>query len=120
FALDGLERLVPGRRFTLDQRLGQPVGVAVQAAQGRALGADEPLAQRVFGVASYARDRAVVVQGEFQPAQGFAEGTGAERRAVGHRDTPCKWFLFRHGLPPREDAMTQGVMTGRGRAWPEP
>jgi hypothetical protein len=79
-SLDGGERLLPAdlppQVALPDQRPAQAVGVLVQLAEARALGADEALAERVVPVAPHARHVPAVVDGQRQAADGFAQGAG--------------------------------------------
>src|SRR5690606_15278725 len=82
----GVERLLPGglAQFAVDadERAAQPVGIGVQGAEGRALGADEALAEHVVAVAAGAGDPAAL-DGEGQAAGGFAQGADTQGGA-GH------------------------------------
>jgi hypothetical protein len=80
--LDLGPRLVERRRHQLTaaahQRRGQAVGIVVQLAERHALGADEPGAQDVVGVAADAQDLGPV-GGDREPAGGLAQRAGPER-----------------------------------------
>jgi hypothetical protein len=92
--LDLGERLVPAdldeRAVPLDQRPPEPVGVLLELAEGRPLGADEPVTEHVVAVAADARDSLGAVaadEADLQATAGLAERAGAERGAglgVGH------------------------------------
>jgi len=79
----GLDQ-VPGG--VADQRLPDAVGVVVQLAQCRALGADEPAAEHVVTVAADAHDLLAAVgarpQGDLQPAGRLAQRAGTQGRAL--------------------------------------
>lgn len=75
-ALDLGERLVPAdrdeRAVALDQRRAQPIGIAVQLAERRALGAQEARAQHV-GIVTADPDDAIAVDRDVEPAAGLAQ-----------------------------------------------
>jgi hypothetical protein len=83
---DRVERLLPGglAQFAVlaDEGGAQPVGVAVDGAEGGTLRADEPAAEHVLAVTAGPGDPGAV-DGEGQPAGGLAQGADSQGGA-GH------------------------------------
>ena len=113
------------RAVALDERPAQPVGVLVELLEGRALGADEPVAEHVLAVAADAGDPGVAVgagQPDLEPAARLAQRAGAEGRRCG------RCARRRHVVPlvgvgtmlprPAPTSRTTGPVVGRNRQSP--
>jgi hypothetical protein len=94
---DRVEGLLPGGLAQLavpaHEGAAQPVGVAVEGAEGGALGADEPLAEHIVAVTACTGDPGAL-DGERQPAGGLAQGADSQSGA-GHGSS--RWAMSTHG-----------------------
>jgi len=99
--VDGGERLVPfdldELAVALDDRLAEPIGVVVEMAQRRTLGADEPAGEHIVAVTPDALDAVALgrdLECDLEPTPGLAQRAGsiglASRRdiGVGAHDSP--------------------------------
>lgn len=119
---DQVEGLAPGRlpqdAVRAHEWGAQPVGVGVQTPEGRALGADEALAQDVVTVAAGAGDRRSL-DGEGESAGGFAERADTQSGAgiVGHGPSPGRRQRWRTGMRRRAADRTGGASSRPDRAY---
>ncbi len=120
-----LERLIPRRGHEIagvrvaDERRAEAIGVGVQLADQRPLGADEAVAEDVVGVAADAGDGAVLDRDD-ESAGGLAQGTDVEMFAHSGDTSPTTirgWTPWRFSIDPppasqvpwRRSARTSGT-----------